>query len=250
MAWGSRKGKTVAVELPSEVAQFLDVIGVPWMNVNEDKVREFAAHVRQFAADLGDVHQDATATLTSLGTGYSGAAYESLMRMWSDKSSAHLTELIDGCGVLAGALDAAADFIAGQKAACLVELAALAVSFVADQAAAVLTFGAAEAAEALIVAGARKLVEFAEQQIEQHIVGEVLDTALKPLMARMDGAAAGLLLGADRAGLGAAGIQVGPGFSVDVDHVGAHANQMRRHALTVSGHTRKFTANLRGLSFS
>jgi len=246
MAWGSRKGQTVAVELPSEVAQFLDFIGVPWINVNEDKVRDFAAHVRQFAADLGDVHQDATATLTSLGTGYTGAAYESLMRMWSNKSSAHLTDLIGGCAVLAGALDVAADFIAGQKAACLAELAVMAVSFVADQAAAVLTFGAAEAAEALIVEGARKLMEYAGQQIEQYITGQVLEAALKPLMAKMDGAVQGLLL----TGLGAAGIQVGPSFSVDVDHVGAHANQMRQHAQTVSGHTRKFTANLRGLSFS
>ena len=240
----------MAVELPSEVAQFLNIIGVPWINVNEDKVRDFAVHVRQFAADLGDVHQDATATLTSLGTGYSGAAYEALMQMWSNKSSAHLTELIDGCEVLASALDTAADFIAGQKTACLAELAVMAVSFVADQAAAALTFGAAEAAEALIVEGAEKLTEFAEQQIEQYIVGEVLDAALKPLTAKMDGAVAGLLLSADRVGLGAAGVQVGPGFSVDIDHVGAHADQMRGHARTVSGHTRKFTAGLRGLSFS
>jgi hypothetical protein len=250
MAWGSRKGQTVAVELPSEVAQFLDFIGIAWINVNEDKVRDFAAHVRQFAADLGDVHHDATATLASLGTGYTGAAYESLMQMWSNKSSAHLTDLIDGCAVLAGALEAAADFIAGQKAACLAELAAMAVSFVADQAAAVLTFGAAEAAEAMIVEGARKLMEFAEQQIEQYITGQVLEAALKPLTAKMDGAVQGLLLDADRTGLGAAGTQIGPSFSVDVDHVGAHANQMRQHAQTVSGHTRKFTANLRGLSFS
>lgn len=240
----------MAIELPSEVAQFLNFIGVPWINVNEDKVRDFATHVRQFATDLGDVHQDATATLKSLGTGYSGAAYEALMQMWADKSSTHLTELIDGCGVLAAALDAAADFIAAQKVACLAELAVMAVSFVADQAAAVLTFGLAEAAEALIVEGAEKLMEFAEQQIEQYIIGQVLEAALKPLMAKMDGAVQGLLMSADQAGLGAAGIEVGPSFSVDLAHIGAHANQMRQHAQTVAGHTQTFTTNLRGLSFS
>ncbi|HEV2635379.1 MAG TPA: WXG100 family type VII secretion target [Actinocrinis sp.] len=240
----------MAVEVPSEVAQFLDFVGVPWINVNEDRVRDFADHVRQFAADLGDVHQDATATLTSLGAGYSGAAYEALMQMWSGKSSTHLTELIEGCGVLAGALDGAAGFIAGQKSACLVELAGLAVSFLADQAAAVVTFGAAEAAEALIVEGAEKLMEFTEQQIEQYVIGQVLDAALRPLMSKMDGAVQGLLLSADQSGLGAAGIEVGPSFSVDLDHVGAHAARMREHAQTVSGHTQKFTTNLRGLSFS
>ncbi|GAA2271354.1 hypothetical protein GCM10010430_66570 [Kitasatospora cystarginea] len=40
---------TVAVELPCEVVSFLQFIGINWPTVNEDKVREFASHVREFA---------------------------------------------------------------------------------------------------------------------------------------------------------------------------------------------------------
>jgi hypothetical protein len=31
----------MAIELPGPVAQLLSFIGIPWINVNEDKVREF-----------------------------------------------------------------------------------------------------------------------------------------------------------------------------------------------------------------
>ena len=54
----------------------------------------------------------------------------------------------------------------------------LAVSFVADQAAAVLTFGIAEAAEALVITAAKECVKFLEQQLEQLVIGKVLEAAV------------------------------------------------------------------------
>jgi outer membrane murein-binding lipoprotein Lpp len=52
----------MAIELPGEVVSFLQFIGVNWPNVNEDKVREFASHVRDFASKVDGTHQDSTAT--------------------------------------------------------------------------------------------------------------------------------------------------------------------------------------------
>jgi uncharacterized protein YukE len=239
-----QQGDVVAIELPSEVAQLLNFIGIPWINVNEDKVREFATHVRQFASDISDTHQNAQATLQSLGTGYQGAAYEALMRMWGDKSS-HVSDLVEGCGILAGALDAGADFIEGQKIACIGELAAMAVAFFADQAAAVVTLGASEAALPLIEEGAEKLMEFTEQQIEQYIIGEIANAALQPLLGKLGNMVEGLLI-PDGSGTG----EAGSGFEVDYGHLSAHAETMATHAQTAQGHVATFTSNLSSLDFS
>lgn len=235
----------MAIELPSEVAQFLNFIGIPWININEDKVREFATHVRQFGSDVANAHGDATATLTKLGSGYEGAAYEALMNMWGTKSTSHINELVDGCNVLATALDVGAGVIEAQKYACIGELIGMAAAFVADQAAAVATFGLAEAGLALIEEGAEKLMEFAEQQIEQYFIGELANAALQPLMGKIESLVEGLVFGN-----GAGGGVAGPKFSVDLDHVTTHATLMKGHSDTIRGHVSTFTSNLQSLDFN
>ena len=235
----------MAIELPGEVAQFLNFIGVPWINVNEDKVRDFATHVRQFAADISNAHGDATATLKALGAGYQGAAYEALMNMWGSKSTTHINELVDCCHVLATALDVGADFIQAQKIACIGELVGMAAAFVADQAAAVVTLGASEAALPLIEEGATKLMEFAEQQIEQYVIGEIANAALQPVIGKVAQLVEGLVLGN-----GAGGGAVGASYEVDLDHLSTHAQIMKGHAQTVAGHIATFTSNLRSLDFA
>jgi uncharacterized protein YukE len=235
----------MAIELPSEVAQFLNFIGIPWINVNEDKVREFATRVRDFGSNISDAHEDATSTLTQLGSSYSGAAYEALMTMWGAKSTAQVKILTDGCSVLATALDAGADFIEAQKIACIAELIVMAAAFVADQAAAVVTFGLSEAALPLIEEGAEKLMEFAEQQLEQYIIGEIVGAALKPLIAKIEQLVQGLVI-EDGGGGGSAG----PSYAVDLGGLTEHASLMRTHAQTVSGHVGTFTSSLQSLDFS
>lgn len=237
----------MAIELPSEVAQFLNFIGIPWININEDKVREFAGHVTDFANNIDGAHQDASSTLRQLGSGYQGSAYEALLGMWANKSTKHITELIDACHILSTALHAGADFIEAQKIACIGELIGMAAAFVADQAAAVVTFGASEAALPLIEEGAEKLMEFAEQQLEQYIIGEIVNAALKPLIAKMEGMVEGLAIKAESAVLG---VSPGPSFKVDVGALETHGELMRSHAETVQGHVAAFTSNVRGLDFS
>jgi uncharacterized protein YukE len=234
----------VAIELPSEVAWFLNFIGIPWININEDKVREFATHVRQFGSDVSSAHGDATATLTQLGSGYQGAAYEALMKMWGTKSTSHINDLVEGCDVLATALDTGADLIVAQKWACIGELAGMAVAFAADQAAAVVTLGASEAALPLIEEGAEKLMEFAEQQIEQYIIGEIANAALQPLMGKIESMVQGLVLEGGGEGI------AGPSYEVDLDHVSTHATLMKGHADTINGHVATFTGNLHSLDFT
>lgn len=62
----------MAIELPDEVVTFLSIIGINWPTVNEDKVREFASHIREFADNVEAAHRDSTATIHSLGEAYQG----------------------------------------------------------------------------------------------------------------------------------------------------------------------------------
>ncbi|MGE7438480.1 MULTISPECIES: hypothetical protein [Kitasatospora] len=57
----------MAIELPSEVESFLSFIGINWPTVNEDKVREYASHVREFAENIDSAHRDSTATIQRPG---------------------------------------------------------------------------------------------------------------------------------------------------------------------------------------
>ncbi|MCC9312498.1 hypothetical protein LN042_36525 [Kitasatospora sp. RB6PN24] len=51
----------MAVEVPGEVVAVLQLIGANWPNVDEDKVRESAALIREFADNVDGTHQKATA---------------------------------------------------------------------------------------------------------------------------------------------------------------------------------------------
>jgi uncharacterized protein YukE len=240
----------VGIELPGEVAWFLNLIGVPWPNVDEDQVRVFARHVRAFAQNIDGTHQAASSTIRQMSSAYSGSSYEQLVAAWARMSNSHMIELEDACHTVADAVDVAADAIIGAKMAALGELAALAASFVADQAAAVVTFGAAEAAEALIVEGAKKLMNGLVSQLEQHILGEVIGKAVAPLEQVVQRAVGGLVFDGAASALGvSAGGAASSGFGLVPDELLGHAARLQGHADEVAGHARAFGTAIAGVSF-
>lgn len=243
----------MAIELPGPVVDFLNFIGVGFPQVNEDAVREFASHVREFAANIQSTHEAATGTVRQMGSAYSGASYEALVARWADMSNSHLRELIDGCNVVATALDVAADYIVGKKIEAIAQFAVMAAEFVADQAAAVATLGIAEAAEVAIVAAAREMARFLEQELEQYIIGEVLEKAITPLLAAVEKAVGGLVYNAasDILGGGSGGsVQVGPSFGLDPEMLSTHAAAFDEHADAVAGHADAFVSKLSSLNFA
>jgi uncharacterized protein YukE len=240
----------VAIELPQPVVDFLQVIGINWPQVNEDKVREFATHVREFASNIEDTHSQVNSTLQDVGQSYQGKSYDLLISKWAALSQNHMTELLDACSVLAVALDGAADAIVGLKAEAIAELVVLAATFVADQAAAVVTFGLSEAALPLIEEAGEKLVDFLTQQLIQVIVGKVVEAALNPLLALVQKAASGMTFSALEDVLGAGDGSGGPGFSMNADEVTAHSAKFADYADTVQQHAQTFSTNVSGLSFS
>jgi uncharacterized protein YukE len=242
----------MAIELPGPVVDLLQFIGVDWPTIDEDSVRDLATHVRQFAQNMQDVHEAAGGTIQAMSSAYQGASYEALLAMWSDKSSKHLQELTEACGVVADALEAGADVIVGMKVAAIAELAALAASFVADQAAAVATFGLAEAALAAIELAARKAVDFLVQEIIGYLTGEIVGAALQPLLGKVTAALEGWAFTAisTAVGAGAGGGAVGASFMVSPEGLKAHTATLRGHAQTAAGHAQTFAAAVQGVSFA
>lgn len=242
----------MSIELPGEVVWFLNLIGVQWPNVDEDQVRAFAGHVRDFANNVDGTHQAATSTVQQMGSAYTGSSYEQLVETWARMSNDHMKELVEACQVVATALDVAADAIVAAKVAAIAELIALVASFVADQAAAVVTLGAAEAAEALVIEAGKKLINALIQQLEQQIIGQVIQAAVGPLEQVVERALGGLVFKGLEGALGVSaggGAAVGESFSVIPEELLAHANALQGHADAVAGHAGTFAANISGIRF-
>ncbi|PNE40883.1 WXG100 family type VII secretion target [Streptomyces noursei] len=240
----------MALELPDAVVSFLDFIGVHWPNVDEDKVREFGGHVRDFANNIQQSHQDATSSVEQLSEVYQGASYDALMAKWGQMSSSHMNELVTACHTVATALDAAAGVIVGMKAAAIAELVVLAVTFVADQAAAAVTFGLAEVAEAGIIAAARKATSYLEQQLEQYVIGQVIEAAITPLVDVVGNAVSGLVYEGTAKALGVSGGGAGQSFSVHPEELHARSQALSKHAEAVAAHAEDFKSKLSGVSFA
>ncbi|MFE2961018.1 WXG100-like domain-containing protein [Nocardia tengchongensis] len=170
-----------AIEIPHEVATFLNFVGVPYPDIDEDQVRTLADHVRTFATDVAGTHDAANTAVKDLSTVYSGYSYQQLVAAWARMNGTHMAELDHACGVVATALRAAAQVITVVKAAVLAELAALAVSYATALAASVATSGLSVAISEAIKQAARHLLTMMEQALIGYVLAEVVGKAIEPL---------------------------------------------------------------------
>lgn len=231
-------------DLPLPVVNFLNVIGVPWPYLDEDEVARFATFVRQFATAVQTTHDDATRTVADLAGAYRGSATDAMTSGWAKLSARHVDELVDGCHVLADALDVAAGYIVAQKAEAVAVLIGMAAAFVADQAAAVATLGVAEAAVPVIIEGAERLVKSLIMDLEQHLIGQVIEAAAKPLFAKIEHAFSGL----DWSRSGAQ-VDEPDGISLDAPAALDHIIRLQTHADTMRGHGTQFSTAIASLGF-
>ena len=170
--------------------------------------------MRDFGTSIDTTHQAASDTVRNMGEHYQANSYELLVAKWGRMSNSHMSELVEACRVTAVALEVAADGIIAAKLAVITELGIMAAEFVADQAAAVVTFGAAEAAEAVLIEASKKIINAILQQVEQQIIGEVIEKAVAPLETVVENALGGLVFKGLDAALGdpeAAGAGAGDG---------------------------------------
>lgn len=183
----------MSIELPDELVWVLGMLGLSWPQINEDQLREYATHLRSYASSMGDTHGQAHAKISALSAESSGPSYEALVERWAQASSDHIHVLLNTCNACAEALEIAADGVIVAKSGIIIALGIMLAEFLADQAAAIATFGLAEFASAAIVATTRFAVKALLDQLEQEVIGAVLQAALGPLEDQLAAAVEGLV---------------------------------------------------------
>jgi hypothetical protein len=231
-------------DLPLPVVNLLNVIGIPWPYINEQTVWQFASLVRAFRQAIITTHQNATDSVRKIATAHKGSSSEVMTSGWAKLTTREVDELTAACTVLADALDAAGGYIVAQKGIAIVDLGVLAVTFFADQAAAIPSGGLSELALPAIDAAARKIVQSLVMDLDQYIAGKVIDLAAKPLMAKIKSMLSGLDW--SQSG-GTAGPQ--KGVSVNPAAVYGQTAALRSQATTLRAQAESLAAQIRGLKF-
>lgn len=239
----------MAIEIPHEVALFLNFIGVPYPDINEDQVRELASQVRTFAEDISGTHESATGAITEMGSVYQGESYRALVASWARLSSSHMERLDELCRGVATALDIAAEVITVVKAAVLTELALLASAYAAAMAATVATSGASAAVGQSIAIAAKRLVKAMEEMLVAYILAEVLGKAIEPLEQAVSDMISGVVydVAADLLEVDDGG---GNALLIDPDEVRRYAQVLDDHADDIMKHAEKFADKVSALDFT
>lgn len=154
--------------LPSELSWALNMIGIPWPNIDEDQLHQSASRLRQVTAELGDTHQQASVSIQGSLVANQSIALQGFEKVWGMLEE-HLPTVIDVLNGLAEFLDVAADVVTGMKTGIIAALVTFAAEFIADQAAAVETLGASEAAIPVEIAATDEIVDQILNQVAQQI---------------------------------------------------------------------------------
>lgn len=173
----------MSMMLPDGLAWVLDLVGIDWPNIDEDQLRQAATEFRRISEELQGHTEEAHRSVTTMLGANSADGLELFGKLWDKLANGHLPQFGKAMGLLASALDGAADLVVGLKAGAIAQLAALAAEIIADQAAAPFTFGASEAAIPAEIAATRAImksivksaVDAVEQQLLSAVEGPVFD---------------------------------------------------------------------------
>lgn len=233
-------------DLPLPVVTFLNAIGIEWPYLNEDSLHQFAQITREFGQAVAQTHEDATQAVSNIAQAYQGPSTRAMSSGWAHLSAAHVNEVTEACSILADALDAWAVYVVAQKGQALLQIGELAVGYVAALAAAPETLGASLAALPGLEELGEALGNSLIQDLEQYVIGQVIEAASKPLVEKVEAMLAGL----DWKNA-PGGVDPIPSSTIQLD-VGAveqHANLLRQHADTMRSHAQNFQSQADGIQF-
>lgn len=235
----------MAIDLPSEVAFFLNLCGIPYPDINEDDVRALAEYVRAFAQQVRETHASATGVINQMGDFYSGESYQQLVATWAGMSATHMRQLDSACEIVGQALDAAATVITVVKVVVLAELAALAAAYTSI----LLTPPLAPSAP-LVAAAARRLCEEMSQYLIGYIIAEVIGKAIEPLEQAIEDMVKGVVYDAARDALDVPSSGRTQPLHIEPDAVQHFAKVLDDHADDILQHAATFAENVSTLDFT
>ncbi|MEV0371389.1 hypothetical protein AB0I10_16440 [Streptomyces sp. NPDC050636] len=64
----------MSIELPGEVVWIMELMGLEWPDIDEDELRAWAGHVREFGQGLSESHNGMDSVLKGLAGAYEGAS--------------------------------------------------------------------------------------------------------------------------------------------------------------------------------
>jgi len=237
----------VAVDdLPFPVVTFLNAIGVEWPYINEDALHHFAQLTREFGQAVAQTHEDATRAVTGIADAYQGGSSQAMSAGWAHLSAAHVHEVTEACSILADALDAWALYVVAQKGQALLQLGELAFGYAAALAAAPETAGASLAALPGLEELGEALGNSLIQDLEQYVIGKVIQAASQPLVEKVEAMLAGLDWKNAPGGVDPLGNGV---VKLDVGIVEQQASLLRQHADTMRSHATNFHAQASEIQF-
>ncbi|MEV6325742.1 hypothetical protein AB0M45_31935 [Nocardia sp. NPDC051787] len=236
----------MAIDLPHEVAFFLNLCGIPYPDINEDDVRALARHVRTFASQVRDTHNSATGVVDDMGEVYSGESYDQLVASWASMSSTNMDRLEDACKVVEQALYAAATVITVVKVAVLAELAALAAAYMS-----IMVTPPLAPSAPLVAAAARRICHQMQECLIGYIAAEVIGRAIEPLEQAIDDMIRGIVYDATRHALGVPAPSNSPKpLRIEPDEVHRFAKLLDDHADDIMKHAATFAENVSTLDFT
>jgi len=172
----------MGVVLPNELVWVLGAIGVTWPNIDEDEIRKAGDEFRKLSAELSGHKSGAMSEIEQMLHLNSSESLKVFEALWTKVVKGHLSELEQGLGVLAEAMDACAVVIEGMKVAAIAELVAFAAETAADAAAAVATFGIAAGAEIALEELTQRIVNGIIQQAIAQVEYEIKQALLTPVI--------------------------------------------------------------------
>ena len=233
-------------DLPLPVVTFLNAIGIEWPYINEDSLHEFATLTREFGQAVAQTHEDATRTVANIAQAYQGPSTRAMSSGWAHLSAAHVQEVTEACSILADALDAWAVYVVAQKGEALLQIGELAFSYAAALVAAPETLGASLAALPGLEELGEALGNSLIQDLQQYVIGKVIEAASKPLVAKVEAMLQGLDWSNAPGGvdpIGSSSVQL------DVREVEQHVSVLRQQADTMRSHAADFHAKAAGIQF-
>ncbi|WP_309103522.1 hypothetical protein [Microbacterium sp.] len=172
----------MGMNIPSELAWVLDILGYEWPELDEDEIRRAAVIVRQFKDDLEGsiaeankrVNDDVTGALSAQTAG----AYANA---WNANRESNMQRLVDLLEPAAQGIDLFADAVVALKVKVIAELGITAAQIAAAAATAVVTLGASAAANAAIIAARKVALDIATDVAVEQLAIQLLELVTEPL---------------------------------------------------------------------
>lgn len=237
----------MSINLPHWLAEVVNILGFNWPEIDEDQLRDAAKGLRRYATSAQQSHDTTHGVVTGgLKEAYAAQSYTALAEVWGSQTQGHMKTLIEGCHVLADALDVAAVGVEGMKYECIAQLGIAAGELIADQVGAVFTLGLSEAAAAAEIELQNRLMDGIIQRFEQEVIGVLVDKTIGPLKAEIEHAVGQLLLEE------VAHVTVGapaPGLKLDTAMMRTHAGTIGQEADANIRHGQAFYSEVGHLTF-